>query len=298
MTAGQLAARLEVSERTVLRDIDALATAGIPVYAERGRHGGFALLPGWSTDLTGLTGPEARALLAAGSRATAESLGMAPALASGLRKLLSSMPEQQQEEAKKAAARVLVRPEGFLFDSDDTPSLGVVQQAAFSGRRLRFRYTSGRGGTVSTRTVDPHGLVNAGGVWYLVADHRNAERTYRISRMTDAVALKDPARRPGSFDLNEVWQRRRTEFRQRQWPFSVDVRVVAHRRPELVGKATRLRTEGPGAGGRLRLGLDFGDRVHALAVLWPMAGDIEVLQPVSLRQELVKRAKSVLAAHV
>ncbi|CAN5668710.1 hypothetical protein BH24ACT11_BH24ACT11_20070 [soil metagenome] len=154
------------------------------------------LVPGWSTDLTGLTEPEARALLAAGSRATADSLGMAPALASGLRKLLSSMLEQQQTLAVRAASRVLVRPEGFLSDADDTPDLGLLQQAVFGGRRLRFRYTSGRSRTTSTRTVDPHGLVNAGGIWHLLATHRHADRTFRVSRIRDAAVLQDSARRP------------------------------------------------------------------------------------------------------
>lgn len=296
LTAREMAARLEVSERTVLRDIDALATAGIPVYAERGRNGGFALLPGWSTDLTGLTGAEARALLAAGSRATAESLGMAPALKSGLRKLLSSMPEQQQEQAAQAAARVLVRSEGFLSDSEDTPALGAVQEAVFANRRLRFRYRSGHTGNGSTRTVDPQGLVNAGGVWYLIATHRKDERTFRISRMSDPVVLPDPSQRPTSFNLDEVWQRRRSEFRQ-GGRLAVDVNVAAHRRPSLVHKALALRSEEPGTGGWLRLGLDFGDRDHAVAVLWSMAADIEVLRPVSLRRDVAELAKSVLAAH-
>ncbi len=166
-------------------------------------------VPGWSTDLTGLTEPEARALLAAGSRATADSLGMAPALASGLRKLLSSMLEQQQTLAVRAASRVLVRPEGFLSDADDTPDLGLLQQAVFGGRRLRFRYTSGRSRTTSTRTVDPHGLVNAGGIWHLLATHRHADRTFRVSRIRDAAVLQDSARRPDSLDLEELWRRRR-----------------------------------------------------------------------------------------
>jgi predicted DNA-binding transcriptional regulator YafY len=166
-------------------------------------------VPGWSTDLTGLTEPEARALLAAGSRATADCLGMAPALASGLRKLLGSMLEQQQTLAVRAASRVLVRPEGFLSDADDTPDLGLLQQAVFGGRRLRFRYTSGRSRTTSTRTVDPHGLVNAGGIWHLLATHRHADRTFRVSRIRDAAVLQDSARRPDSLDLQELWRRRR-----------------------------------------------------------------------------------------
>ncbi len=168
MTAAALAGELECSVRTVLRDIEALSAAGVPVYAERGRHGGFALLGGYSTDLTGLTHAEATALFTAGSRATSTSLGMAPALASAMRKLVAAMPEPQRQSAERATERVLVQPGGWLDQPEPPGLLSVIQQAVFTDRRLKICYPS-RGEAARWRTVDPVGLVHAAGRWYLLA---------------------------------------------------------------------------------------------------------------------------------
>ncbi len=161
-SAKELADELEVSTRTVLRDIEALSTAGVPVYAERGRHGGFALLPGYSTDLTGLTHDEALALLTAQSRATPEALGLGPAFAAAVRKIVAAMPDAARREAVGAADRVLVDRGGWLGDSDPDPHLAVVRRAVFAGKRLRLRYAA-RDEPARWRTVDPVGLVEARG---------------------------------------------------------------------------------------------------------------------------------------
>src|SRR3954454_19436311 len=121
LTADVLARELDVSTRTVLRDIEALSTAGVPVYAERGRHGGFALLPGYRTDLTGLTSEEAVALVVAGSRARASAPGMAPALASAMRKVVAALPERHRDSTTEAAGRILVRPDGMIQHSAEGP---------------------------------------------------------------------------------------------------------------------------------------------------------------------------------
>jgi len=181
MTAAQLARELEVSSRTVLRDVEALSTAGIPVYAERGRDGGFALLPGFTTDLTGLTHDEALALLTAQSRATSEALGLGPAFAAAVRKIVAAVPDAARREAVDAADRVLVHRGGWLGDPDPDLHLAAVRRAVFAGKRLRLRYTA-RDEPARWRTVDPVGLVEARGRWYLLATRDGVFETPLIAR--------------------------------------------------------------------------------------------------------------------
>lgn len=203
-TAAVLARELEVSERTVLRDVEALSAAGIPVYAERGRHGGFALLPGFTTDLTGLTPAEAVALLGSGATSTPGALGLGTEFASAMRKIVAALPDAAREQATDAAGRVLVRRGGWLRDTDDgatTDVLTAVQRAVFGGVRLRIRYRAGtrpgaEPGPAAERVVDPVGLVQAAGRWYLLALRDGEDRTYRVSRIEEAEPLAEPAHRP------------------------------------------------------------------------------------------------------
>ncbi|MFC4462429.1 helix-turn-helix transcriptional regulator [Pseudonocardia nematodicida] len=251
MTAGAIAAELEVSERTVLRDVEALSSAGIPVYAERGRHGGFALLPGFSTDLTGLTPGEAVALLTSGSAATPGALGLGAEFSSAIRKVVGALPDRARAEATGAAERVLVRRGGWWRDPDDaepTAVLDAVQRAVFGGTRLRMRYRTGGtdDATPSDRVVDPIGLVQASGRWYLLALRDGEDRTYRVSRIDDAEALPDPARRPEGVDLEELWLRRRADFRARRPGIRVRLRLPA----ELRGRLSAITLEDR-AGGRV-----------------------------------------------
>lgn len=293
MTASQLAAELEVSVRTVLRDVEALSAASVPVYAERGRSGGFALLPGYSTDLTGLTHAEATALLSAGSRATSASLGMAPALASAMRKLMVAMPASQRQSAERAAERVLVQPQGWLAEPEHEGALRVIQQAVFADRRLRISYP-GSDGAARWRTVDPVGLVHAAGRWYLLALHDGADRTYRVSRVAAATVLDQPAERRIGVELERLWQQRRQQFREARVLFPVQVRVRARRRSDLVAAALDLVEEAPHAGGWLLLDLVFADRRHAASALWALAPDAEVVHPQALRDSLGERAEQTL----
>lgn len=293
LTAAELAAELEVSVRTVLRDVEALSAAGVPVYAERGRRGGFALLGGYSTDLTGLTHAEATALVTAGSRATSAALGMAPALASAMRKLVAAMPEPQRASAERAGQRVLVQPEGWLAGPEPVGLLPIVQQAVFTDRRLKVRYPS-RGEPVRWRTVDPVGLVHAGGRWYLLATHRGADRTYRVSRVIDAVVLDEPAHRRPDVDLRKAWQQRREAFLATRPGYAVRARVRGRRRDQLADAALDLTAEAADTDGWLLLDLVFADEPHATAVLWSLGPDAEVIDPQPLRDALTARAEHTL----
>jgi len=292
MTASALAGELEVSERTVLRDVEALSASGVPVYAERGRHGGFALLPGWSTDLTGLSHDEALALLVAGSRGTP---GMGPALASAMRKVVAGLPAAQREAAGRDAERILVEGEGFVPgrpgapETPDAALLATVRQAVFAGRRLRMRYAP-RDGAARPRTVDPIGLVDASGRWYLLATRDGQDRSYRLSRMSDAEVLDEPADRAGDVDLDRLWRERRDRWAAGPG-LAATVLVPPSRRSALVRAVRAVLAEAPD-GDRLRLELTFADEGHAMWVLWAFAPDVEVLAPEALRRGIAARARA------
>lgn len=307
LTAGELAAELEVSVRTVLRDVEALSAAGVPVYAERGRRGGIVLMPGWSTDLTGLTSAEAVALATAGSRATSEALGMGSAFSSAMRKVVAGLPEVQRASAERGAERVLVTTAGWLGDPEPEEALGEVQRAVFADRRLRLTY-AGRGGRAGERTVDPIGLVHADGRWYLLATADGAERTYRVSRVQEAAVLDEPAAPRPDVPLAELWQRRRRQFWSGLAAYRVRVRVRSGRRDDVVAAAL---AEEPAAGpavdqavdpapdddGWTTLDLLFADRGHAAGVLWGLGPDVTVLTPDELGAQLADRAAGVLAGY-
>jgi len=300
MTAGELARELEVSVRTVLRDVEALSTAGVPVYAERGRDGGFALLPGFTTDLTGLTHDEALALLTAQSRATPDALGLGPAFAAAVRKVVAAMPESARRTATDAADRVLVR-QRWRGSAAPEVHLAVVRPAVFAGRRLRLRYRA-RGGPDGAeparwRTVDPVGLVEAGGRWYLLATRDGADRTYRLSRVEDVEELDEPARCEPGTDLEKVWTQRRAAFLAARPTTTATVRTRVDRRAALASTALGIVAEEAEGAGTLRAEVLFGDALHAERALWSLGADVEVLGPEPLRAVLAACAAAVAALY-
>jgi predicted DNA-binding transcriptional regulator YafY len=301
MTAPALATALEVSTRTVLRDIDALSAAGIPVYAERGRAGGFALLPGFSTDLTGLTPDEAVALLTSSARGTSEALGLRSAFSSAMRKVVGTMPELSRAHAEGAAERVFVSRRGWLREPPPVERLEVVQRAVFAGRRLRLRYASGgRPGAPAAeprwRTVDPIGLVEAAGQWYLLGLDDGRDRTYRVSRITGAQELPEPAVRPDGVDLAALWERRRVEFLAGLPGTETVFRVPDAMADDVVEAVSALSAE-PDGTGRTVVRARFGGLAHAEKVLWAMAPQVEALEPPQLRAALRARATAFADLH-
>ncbi|HYH11174.1 MAG TPA: WYL domain-containing protein, partial [Thermomicrobiales bacterium] len=218
LTAATLARELEVSTRTVLRDIEALSAAGVPVYAERGRHGGFALLPGFRTELTGLNHDEALALLAAGSARGEQIFGLGSALASALRKVVDALPESHQATASDAAQRFLVDPETDLLSrrqlTEEVPDTVMIEirRAVLAGHKLRIHYAA-TDQRPQWRTVDPIGLVTVRGRSYLLATRSGADRTYRLSRVLAAEELPESAERPDRVDLDRLWRERSRQFR-------------------------------------------------------------------------------------
>ncbi|MEU0486304.1 WYL domain-containing protein [Streptosporangium sp. NPDC006013] len=298
LSAAALARELEVSTRTVLRDIEALSAAGVPVYAERGRHGGFALLPGFRTELTGLNHDEALALLVAGSRRGAQAFGLGSALASAMLKVVDALPESYRDTAAGAAERLLIDPETDLLSrrlvAEEVPDAiaAEVLRAVFAGHKLRIHYAAADQ-TPKWRTVDPIGLVTVRDRGYLLATRSGADRTYRLSRVLAAKELAEPAQRPDRVDLDRAWQERSTQFRAGGDQVTVLVRVDPARREELVGTALAVRAEEADSDGWLRLEVTFQDPRHAEWALWQLTTNAEALAPQWLRNSLRNRAAAI-----
>lgn len=314
LSAATLARELEVSTRTVLRDIEALSAAGVPVYAERGRHGGFALLPGFRTELTGLNHDEALALLVAGLGRGEQVFGLGSALASAMRKVVDALPEGSQATASDAARRMLIEPETDLLARrtavEEVPGdvAAVVRRAVFAGHKLRLHYAAA-GRPPSWRTVDPIGLVTVRDRGYLLATRSGEDRTYRLSRVLAAEELPEPAERPAHVDLDRIWRDRSTRFRAGPDQVVVQLRVRPSRREELVATALAVLAEetvpaeeavpaeDADASGWLRMEVTFQDARHAEWALWQLATDAEALAPPSLRTALRDRALALAARY-
>ncbi|MEV0309716.1 helix-turn-helix transcriptional regulator [Nonomuraea fuscirosea] len=298
LSAATLARELEVSTRTVLRDIEALSAAGVPVYAERGRHGGFALLPGFRTELTGLNHDEALALLVAGSRRGAQAFGLGSALASAMLKVIDALPDSYRDTAAGAAERLLIDPEIDLLSrrlaAEDAPGAiaAEVLRAVLAGHKLRIHYAAA-GQEPRWRTVDPIGLVTVRDRSYLLATRSGADRTYRLSRILDAEALPEPAQRPDRVDLDQAWQERSTRFRTGGDQVTVLVRLHPARREDLVGTALAVLAEETEPDGWLRLEVTFQDPRHAEWALWQLSTSAEALSPQWLRDSLHTRATTI-----
>lgn len=299
MTAAELAGELEVSARTVLRDIEALSTAGVPVYADRGRHGGLSLLPGFRTELTGLNHDEALALLTAGSGRGEKAFGLSTALASAMRKVVDALPEGHRANADGAARRFLVEPETDLLSrrlvTEDVADgvMSEVRHAVLTGHKLRFDYAA-PDKPPRSHTVDPIGLVTVRDRTYLLAAKAGQDRTYRLSRMLTAEGLAEPAERPAQVDLDRIWAEGSAQFLSENH-LPVLVRVVRSRREELLNTARAVRVEEPDEDGWVRLDVTFEDLRHAVWAIWQLDTAAEVLAPESLRVALRDRA-TILAA--
>jgi predicted DNA-binding transcriptional regulator YafY len=225
MTAAALAQATEVSVRTILRDMDQLSAAGVPLWGERGRQGGFQLRPGWSTQLTGMTEPEAQALLLAGLPGPATELGLGGAAASARLKMLASLPSAWREQADRVGERLHIDPVDWYRAADTPRFLHEVAHAVWHGLRLQVDYQSWQGR--STREIDPLGLVLKAGAWYLVAALAGdtEQRTYRLASMHAVRSSTRRVKRPRGFDLAASWRQATRRFEQQLRPVEVRLRV-------------------------------------------------------------------------
>jgi predicted DNA-binding transcriptional regulator YafY len=285
LTAAELAERLEVSERTVQRDAQALAAAGVPISSVRGPAGGYRLDRGYRTKLTGLDATEAEALFVG----PAAELGLGRELAGARLKILAALPDEVQERASRAAQLFHVDTRGWFREEDRAPGLPVIAGALWRGRRLDMRYREGS--TIVTRRLDPLGLVLKAGVWYLLARRRGEERVYRVSRIVSVRERAEPSTRPEGFDLAAVWSARSAEFERTRPRVEVTLRVARSEIRYLRG--AEVVEDGDPATVVARFE-GIGQAFHALLSYGPGA---EVLAPVELRERVARAASETAALY-
>ncbi|MEU4832525.1 WYL domain-containing protein [Streptosporangium sp. NPDC023615] len=308
VTASELAEELEVSVRTVYRDVEALSSAGVPVYADRGPAGGYRLLDGYRTRLNGLTEAEASSLFLAGLPGPAAQLGLAEVAANAELKMLAALPPEPRSHAARMRERFHLDVPGWYGDGDETPFLGEVAEAVWEQRPLRMTYRRWGPRDVE-RVAHPYGLVLKGGAWYMVAvAGAGGPRTYRVSRILAAELTEGRFERPGRFDLAAFWQEYATDFRERRlYNGEAVVRLEPGAEDLLrhtVGREVvdaALAAAGPpgedGGGGRgagVVLRLPIESVTHARWLLLRMGTQVEVLEPAEL-VELMKAAIADLA---
>jgi predicted DNA-binding transcriptional regulator YafY len=225
LSAETLAREFEVSVRTIHRDIDQLSAAGVPVYAERGRSGGFALLEGYRTRLTGMSQAEAETLLLSGLGVAADDLGVGAAAAAAQLKLLASLPTDVGAGAQRVRERFHFDPVGWYGRSETLSHLPALAEAVWKGARVRFKYESWKAAV--RREVDPLGLVLKAGAWYLVAAVDGKPRTYRVSNIREPEAVGGQMKRPARFDLARYWRDWLADFEARLLSERATVRISA-----------------------------------------------------------------------
>ncbi|RKT56540.1 helix-turn-helix transcriptional regulator [Saccharothrix australiensis] len=299
LTARELADELEVSVRTVYRDVEALGAAGVPVYADRGPAGGYRLLDGYRTRLTGLTGQEADSLFLTGMPGPASELGLGEVVAAAQLKLLAALPPELRSRAGRIRERFHLDTSGWFRQAEEAPFLTVVADAVWSRRRLRVRYRRWGGPDAEVeRVVGPLGIVLKGGLWYLVAEVSGEPRTYRVSRVLDVRDTGEPFDPPEGFDLADFWAGWSVEFERRMYPVEVTVRLTATglaRARCLLGAVAARALEGvvpTGEWTTVRVPVESLD--HALVDLLRLGPDLEVVEPLELRE----RMKGTLEAMV
>ncbi len=296
MTAQTLAQRLEVSERTILRDMDALSGAGVPVIAERGARGGWRLMDGYQTKLTGLTSPEIQSLFLGRPPKVLADLGLKDASEAAWIKLQAALPVEVRAQAEFVRGRILIDPRGWREAGDSITPLPVVLDSLWRQQRLKFNYERSQEAAYE-RVVDPLGLVARGSVWYLIAAKESETRTYRVSRIRDAVVLDEASRRPPNFDLAAHWEETSTAFRDQlpRYPatYLVDPSIMDWIRWY---RGSRMQ-EQPTDGGRVRVQLVFDAEYEAVRFALSMGGRGELLEPSHLRAQIAAAAAATTALY-
>jgi predicted DNA-binding transcriptional regulator YafY len=303
LSCRELAERLEISERTAHRDMEALSQAGIPVFALRGAHGGWELTKGWRTKVPGLDEAELRALLMAQPSALGDPK-LAAAAERAFGKLMAALPGSLRDQATSMRARLHIDPTGWRPSEQDISMLPIVQDAVARDVKLSFTYRRADGDT-APRTVDPFGVVCKQNIWYLVARATAGMRSYRISRMSQAVALAMKFKRPAKFNLAAHWTRSTAEL-ERQWESYTATLAVA---PEAQKSLRGWYQSSPADGARARevpsgwvvLDVVFESRSQAHFAAMGFAPRVLVLAPDELRarvrQDIAAAANSIYRDH-
>jgi len=292
VTARDLAKRLEVCERTILRDMEALSMSGIPVLAERGAGGGWSLLEAYQTKLTGLSAAEIQSLFLARPARLMADLGLKQESEAALIKLQASLPAATRQHAEFARRRILIDTRGWRDPAESVACLPVLLDAIWRERQVRFVYRRVLC-EASERTGDPLGLVAKGSVWYLVANTGGEPRTYRVSRIGDVVILEQSSAWPADFDLAAYWERSAAEFREKLPRYYATFVASPAVMRWVRYRGWRLEEEVP-QGDSIRLRLRFDAEEEAVQFALSFGGDIEVVEPDELRAKVLAGAREIV----
>lgn len=285
MTAAQLAEELEVSVRTVYRDVEALSAAGVPLYADAGHAGGYRLLDGYRTRLTGLTADEAEALFLAGVPGPAAELGLGSVLAAAQLKVRAALPVELRAHADRISGRFHLDAPGWYAEVEETPYLSAVADAVWNNRVLNIVYRRWRTPTDVERRLEPYGLVLKAGRWYVVAGP--GPRTFRVDQILRLAVAEGEFTRPDAFDLAAYWAAYQRDFHERLYRAEALVRLAPG---VTLARAVDVRTDEDGST-LATVPIESVD--HALGEFLRMGTDIEVLEPPELRDRLARTAAEV-----
>jgi predicted DNA-binding transcriptional regulator YafY len=301
LTAQELADELEVSERTIYRDLQALSTAGVPVYAERGPGGGCSLLESYRTTLTGLTPQEARALFMLNIPAPLDQLGVTQELKAALLKLSAALPASRRGEEERSRQRIHLDSSWWFQAEEAVPCLPMIQQALWQDRKLRLTYRADFGTQVQ-QIVAPYGLVAKASVWYLVYAHPSRDiRALQVSRITEAAILEEAFARPPDFDLADFWKDWCAEFEESRIRYLATVRVtpeLASLLPYYFGDSIQellAQAPPPDAEGWITLTLTFESFSAARTRILGFGRAVEVYEPEALRKSVIDFAGQITA---
>jgi predicted DNA-binding transcriptional regulator YafY len=298
LTARELATRLEVSERTIHRDMEALSAAGFPVFAERGSGGGWMLVEGYKTNLTGLKKDEIQALFLTKPLRLLADLGLDKASDAAMIKLSAALPSAYRDNAEHARQRIHIDITGWNRSDEAARLLPVLQQAVWQERKLRFTYERSFGCDPVERLADPLGLVAKGSVWYLVAVVEGDIRSYRVSRVVSAELTGEPCVRPKGFDLAEYWEQSTVSFKAQLPRYQATVRAHPDVFPRMsfAGRFARIEhADPPDSDGWIRVAMRFDVEEMACEYALSFGSKMEVVEPASLLEKVINAAKSVIA---
>jgi predicted DNA-binding transcriptional regulator YafY len=300
VSARTLADHLEVSPRTVYRDIDELSAAGVPVVVERGAAGGFELLDGWRTTLTGLTPNESQALFLSGLPGPVAELGLGDTMASAQLKLLAALPRDWQVEAQRVSSRFHVDLAGWYRRVGPAHHVRVLADAVWADRRVRIRYESWKGEV--ERELEPLGLAIKAGDWYLVAQPPGGTpRTYRVSKI-QALTVADPFTRPKRFDLSAYWTESTQRFERELHNATARVRITRRGRTLLAAASSAVadaiaQSAPAGDDDWQDVTIPIESLENATSQLLALGTDVQVLEPPVLRERIRATARVVATIH-
>lgn len=305
MTAPALAEELEVSVRTVYRDVESLSSAGVPIYADRGPAGGYQLLDGYRTRLTGLTSEEAGTLFLAGVPGAAAELGLGSELAAAELKLRASLPGELADRAESVRERFHLDAPGWFRGDEPAPHLSTVADAVWRQRQLSVRYRRWKAPREVTRTLHPLGVVLKAGRWYLVARGRERITAYRVANILAAEILNTPAVRPAGFDLADYWREWTERYEQSVYTAAATVRMtaaaldlMAYVSPPEMSRSARAAAGPPDADGWLVTTVPIESVRHGHIELLKLGADAEVLAPAELRALFTTTARGLTTIYL